>query len=106
MMMIGSDDRVKIVLHGINSKMADVSLTSLLLAGPHLSSGKPVNFCVVEKNFIFCSHFVTKPLENAMIQSPGSDEVDDFRGSRQDFSGLLAESLMPVHADVENGESR
>ena len=33
MMMIGSDDkgRVKIVLYGINSKMADVALTSLLL---------------------------------------------------------------------------
>jgi len=37
-MMIGSDDRVriKIVLYGINSKMVDVSLTSLLLASPHL----------------------------------------------------------------------
>ena len=38
MMMIGSDDRVrvKIVLYGINSKMADVSLTSLLLAAPYI----------------------------------------------------------------------
>ena len=38
MMMIGSDDRgrVKIVLYGINSKMADVSLTSFLLAEPHI----------------------------------------------------------------------
>jgi len=37
-MMIGSDDRgrVKIVLYGINSKMADVSLTSLLLVAPHI----------------------------------------------------------------------
>ena len=40
MMMIGSDDRVrvKIVLYGINSKMADVSLTSLLLVAPQISS--------------------------------------------------------------------
>ena len=38
MMMIGSDDRgrVKIVLYGINSKTADVSLTSLLLAVPQM----------------------------------------------------------------------
>ena len=28
--------RVKIVLYGINSKMADVALTSLLLAAPHI----------------------------------------------------------------------
>ncbi len=36
--MIGSDDmvRVKIVIYGINSKMADLSLTSLLLAAPHI----------------------------------------------------------------------
>ena len=38
MMMRGSDDRVrvKIVLYGINSKMADVALTSLLLAVPYI----------------------------------------------------------------------
>ena len=38
MMMIGSDDRgrVKIVLYGITSKMADVALASLLLAAPHI----------------------------------------------------------------------
>ena len=38
MKMIGLDDRgrVKIVLYGINSKMADVALASLLLAAPHI----------------------------------------------------------------------
>ena len=47
MMMIGSDDRVrdKIVLYGINSKMADVSLRprSHLLYGEDTAAVRPLN---------------------------------------------------------------
>jgi hypothetical protein len=41
---------------------------------------KPTNFCVVEKHFIFCSHFLTESFKNVMIQRPASDKVDDFYG--------------------------
>ena len=53
MMMIGSDDRgrVKIVLYGINSKMADVALTPLLLAAPHIQSSFAVLGFIQRGNF-------------------------------------------------------
>ena len=53
-MMIDSDDRgrVKIVLYGINSKMADVSLTSLLLTAPHMDKlAKVVTFFSTNSSF-------------------------------------------------------
>jgi hypothetical protein len=47
-----------------------------------MSSGKQVIFC---RNFIFCLHFLSEPLDKTVVQGLGSDEVDDLHGSVQDF---------------------
>ena len=54
--MIGLDYRVrvKIVLSGINSKMADVALTSLLLAAPHIFQSREISH----------SHYLSQKREN------------------------------------------
>jgi hypothetical protein len=65
---------------------------------------KASELCAAEKHFIFCSHFSTKSVKNATIQRPASGKVDDLWLLTQLPSGLLEESLLPVHVCVEGNE--
>lgn len=59
--------------------------------------GKSTIFSVV-KNFIFCFYCFTKPLENTMVLSCGSDGVDDIHATRQDSLQICGQSLWEVRA--------
>jgi hypothetical protein len=50
-----------------------------------LPSWKPANFCVVQKRFIFCYHFLTKCFKYVVIQRPPWDKVDDFCDCWENF---------------------
>jgi len=44
----------------------------------NLTSWKPANFCVVQKNFMLRTHFLTKFFQYALIQSSRSDKLTTF----------------------------